>query len=100
MRYIENLNEETRSALHQGHKHGKGHQFRNRCQAILLSEQGYTVAQLAAMFQVSNLSIYKWFNRFEASGVAGLKNQSGRGRRPLLRIENQIHRQVVADYIE
>jgi transposase len=52
------------------------------------------------MFQVSKLSIYKWFDRFEAAGVAGLKNQPGRGRKPLLQIENNIHRQVVADHIK
>lgn len=100
MRYIEKLSEEVGTALRQGHKQGKSHQFRNRCQAILLSEQGYAVGQLSEMFQVSKLSIYKWFNRFEASGIAGLKNQAGRGRKPLLRIENAIHRQVVAGHIE
>ncbi len=52
------------------------------------------------MFQVSKLSIYKWFNRFEAGGVAALQNQSGRGRKPLLRIENQVHRQLVKEHID
>lgn len=100
MRYIENLSEEERTALCEGHKHSERHQFRNRCQAILLSEQGYSVTQLSAIFQVSKLSIYKWFDRFELAGVAGLENQPGRGRKPVLRIENEIHRQMVAKHIE
>lgn len=40
------------------------------------------------------------FNRFEAGGVEALRNQSGRGRKPLLFIENQLHRQVVSEQIE
>ena len=52
------------------------------------------------MLGVSDLSIYKWYDRFEAGGVAALQNRPGRGRKPLLRIENQAHRQMVSEQIE
>jgi transposase len=100
MRYVKELTEEQKQELEEGHKKGKSHLFRNRCQAILLSYQGYSVQQLSDVFQVSDLSIYKWMNRFEAAGVAGLKNQPGKGRKPLLKLENQVHLQVVAEQIE
>lgn len=100
MRYIKELTEEQKQALEEGHKKGKSHSFRNRCQAILLSYQGYSVQQLADLFQVSDLSIYKWMNRFEADGVAGLQNQPGKGRKPLLKLENQAHVQLVEEQIE
>ena len=40
------------------------------------------------------------FDRFEAGGVAALLNQPGRGRKPLLRLDNQAHRQLVSEQIE
>ncbi|RDC62890.1 helix-turn-helix domain-containing protein [Adhaeribacter pallidiroseus] len=100
MRYIKGLTPEQKQALEQGHKMGKSYRFRNRCQAILLSAAGYSVQELAAMFQVADLSIYQWFNRFEARGVTGLQNQSGQGRKPLLKLQNQAHVQVVEEQLE
>ena len=100
MRYIKDLTQAEREALQTGHKQGKSHQFRTRCQAILLSAQGYKVQELSSLLGVSDLSIYKWFNRFEKDGIAALLNQPGRGRKPLLRLENQAHRQLVSKQIE
>lgn len=100
MRYIREISKAECEALRAGYKKGKSHQFRTRCQAILLSAQGYRVQELSSLLGVSDLSIYKWMNRFEAGGVAALHNQPGRGRKPLLRIENQLHRQVVSEQIE
>jgi transposase len=91
---------EQKQALEEGYKKGKSHSFRNRCQAILLSHQGHSVQQLARVFQVRDLSIYKWMNRFEDGGVKGLQNQPGRGRKALLKLENQFHVQVVEAQIE
>jgi transposase len=100
MRYIKNLTEIEKQTLEAGHRQGKSYQYRNRCQAILLSNQGYSVQQLASLFKVKALSIYKWLNRYESKGMDGLQNQKGKGRKPLLKIENQIHRQVVESQIE
>ena len=100
MRYITALTPEQKQALEEGYKKGKSHSFRNRCQAILLSHQGHSVQQLARVFQVRDLSIYKWMNRFEDGGVKGLQNQPGRGRKALLKLENQFHVQVVEEQIE
>lgn len=100
MRYIRTLTAEQRQALRAGHQKGQSHQYRNRCQAILLSAEGYSVQELAAMFQVKDLSVYQWFNRFEADGVAGLLNRSGKGRKPLLKLTNQVHLEVVSSSIE
>ena len=100
MRYIKKLSETDREFLQTGHRQGKSHQFRTRCQAILLSAQGCKVQELSCLLGVSELSIYKWFNRFEAGGVAALLNQPGRGRKPLLRLDNQAHRQLVSEQIK
>ena len=100
MRYIKALTEAEKQALEAGQRQGKSYQYRNRCQAILLSNAGYSVQQLAQIFQVKDLSIYQWMNRYEANGIEGLQNQKGKGRKPLLKLENQVHRQVVESQIE
>ncbi len=95
MRYIKELSEEQKQDLEEGHKKGKSHRFRIRCQAILLSHQGYSVQALAGLFKVSDLSIYKWMNRFEDGGVQALQTQPGKGRKPLLKLQNQAHVELV-----
>lgn len=100
MRYIKSITDMQREALEKVHKASKSYQERNRCQCILLSNQGYQVQALASIFQVSELSIYKWFNRFEKSGVEGLKNQKGKGRKPILTTSNATHVEVVEKSID
>lgn len=99
MRYIQAITDQQKADLIQVHKFSKSYQERNRCQCIILSSQGYQVQALAALFGVSDLSIYKWFNRFEKHGVAGLKNQEGKGRKPILRTSNATHVEVVENSI-
>lgn len=100
MRYIKDLGEEQKQALEEGHKTGKSHRFRTRCQAILLSHQGYSVQELARLFKVSDLSIYKWMDRFKDGDVKALQTQPGKGRKPLLKLENQAHVELVETQIE
>ncbi len=94
-RYIENLTAEQEEALQKGYKNGSSHDFRVRCQSILLSSQGKSIPELRTLFQVSNQSIYTWFNRWESEGISGLKIRPGRGRKPKLDIDNTDHVQAV-----
>jgi transposase len=100
MRYIKTITDKQWQELEKIHKDSKRYQERNRCQCILLSNQGYQVQALASIFKVSDLSIYKWFDRFELCGVEGLKNQKGRGRKPILTTTNTRHVQVVEKSID
>lgn len=90
-RYIQGLTAAQQKALEEGYKHGKTHDFRLRCRCILLSAQGKSVPELKALFEVSHLTIYNWFNRFEAEGIMGLKIRSGRGRKRKLDIDSKEH---------
>lgn len=100
MRYIKTITDKQRQELEKIHKDSKSYQERNRCQCILLSHQGYQVQALASIFKVSDLSIYKWFGRFEEKGVEGLKNQKGKGRKPILTTSNASHIEVVEEQID
>lgn len=95
MRYMKDITDQQRQELEQVHKTSSSHQERKRCHCIPLSNQGYQVQALARLFQVSDLSIYKWFNRFEKQGAAGLRNRKGKGRKAILRTANAAHVAVV-----
>ncbi len=94
-RYIENLTAEQKQYLLEGYKNGRSHDFRLRCHCILLSAQGKSVPELKALFEISHLTVYNWFNRWELEGIEGLKVRSGRGRKRKLDIENEEHVKAV-----
>ncbi len=55
---------------------------------MLLSAKGYTTTQLQEMFGVDRITIYHWFNAWEARRLCGLYEQKGRGRPPKLSEEH------------
>ncbi len=63
---------------------------------MLLSSEGYQVKQLARIFRVSEICVYGWLKRWESSGIVGLRDKEGRGRRAILQAEDlpQIKQQV------
>lgn len=90
-RYIQNLTSTEIEALTDGYKNGLAHHYRNRCQCILLSFEGNSVSDLCQFYEVSQLTIYNWFNRWESQGIEGLKIRSGRGRKRKLDFDNSDH---------
>ena len=89
-RYIQ-LRPEQKVALEKAYKTGHSHDYRKRCHCILLSSQNWTVKQLSDFFKISQLSVYKWFNRYESEGIQGLQIRPGRGRKRKLNIDNKDH---------
>jgi transposase len=77
--------------LEAGYTYGPQYQFRHRCHCLLLSHQGRSVKELAAIFQVSKRTIYNWFTAWESKGLVGLGNQAGQGRKPKLSMQNPQH---------
>ena len=56
----------------------------SRCRAMMLSHKGYTINDLADIFDVDRDTITIWFNRYESQGIEGLKDQPRSGRPPKL----------------
>ena len=81
MRYIKGLSQETLKILKRIQKESKYPQVRQRAHCIQLSYQGYKIAQLIEIFQVSRNTIYNWLNGWEKNQLAGLYNEKGRGRK-------------------
>jgi len=84
MRKIEGVTKEEHENLEWGYKnHPKAH-FRKKCHSILLSIEGYTVAEIAALYKVRTRTVYTWFNRWELYGILGMQLFKGRGVKAIL----------------
>jgi transposase len=81
MRFIRELNLETRKLLKRISRESKSFQTRERAKCIILSYQGFSTPELMKIFSVSRKTIYNWFTRWEDQKLIGLYNQKGRGRK-------------------
>ena len=89
MRFIQNLSPETRSLLHRIYKESQHHRVRQRAHCILLSFQGINTTALMAIFSVDRITLYNWFDAWEASHFAGLYDKKRCGRPPKLTADEQ-----------
>jgi transposase len=81
MRYVRDLTDDEREELERMAQQEVG-RVALRAQMILLSSRGYSVPQLEAIQQVTNVTIYKWLDRFEELGPEGLHDEERSGRPP------------------
>lgn len=81
MRRIHTLSDSEFQDLTKGYQTGAKHHFRIRCQAILQSNEGLSVAQIANFQNKKKDTIYTWLTWYESSGILGLYNQKGQGRK-------------------
>jgi transposase len=72
------------SDLEAGFKLGYSHCFRNRCHVILLKAEGRSSKDVGMITGMSHISVNSWVSRFKSSGISGLVNKPGQGRKPLL----------------
>lgn len=89
--FIESLTDTEKVTLQQGKKNAKSPELRSRCHAILSSNSGLEVKQLAIFFSVGENTIRAWLNNWKKHGISGVIPKQGRGRKPTLLIDNQEH---------
>jgi transposase len=94
------LTETQRQALQNGFEKGKKAVFRKRCHMILLSDQGFGIQQISALYQLSRMRVGHWFDRYEQGGIEALKTSTGQGRSPVLRIDNEADVNEVAHLVD
>jgi len=99
-RYIRDLSKDEMKALKAGMKSDKGYQYTHRCHALLLSHKGHSVTDLKSIFSVTHQTVYSWFDSYEESGIIGLENKPGRGRKAVLRTDNKEHVKAVEKTVE
>lgn len=81
------LTDEQRQALDLGFRISGSHAFRQRCQTILLKSEKRSSVQVAGIVKMTQVSVNSWCDRYEASGIEGLRTKPGRGRKPILNKE-------------
>ena len=97
MRFIRELNAETRKLLERISLQSKFPQVRNRAKCILLSYQRLSINELMLIFGVSRKTIYNWLTRWEEQQIKGIYNQKGRGRKSKL---NQEQKKQVQEWVK
>ena len=88
MRYIQ-LTASERETLENGYEHHPKPHFRKRCQALLLSDEGWQVKEIAKLHHVRSRTIYTWMDRWEDMGIAGVMILPGRGIKPRLSVKDK-----------
>lgn len=64
--------------------------IRTKCDTILLSNRGYDVQSLSALYQVRTHTIRSWMDKWLEKGLAGFSITAGRGRKPEIELDNTI----------
>ena len=81
-RYISITDDDERGALRQLYRQTKDADLRTRCQMILLSAGGHTVAEIAEVTLFDENTVLYWFDRYETDSLAGLEDRPQSGRPP------------------
>lgn len=79
MIFVRPLDEQERQQLKRLARREVG-RVSERIRMILLSSRGYTVPQIAAIFECDEATVRTWIERFEAGGAAGLQDHPRSGR--------------------
>jgi transposase len=93
------LEDKQKEELELSYKKDKQNTFRQRCHYILLNAGDYDIEEIGKIYKKSRQTIGKWLNRYEESGIEGLRTASGRGRHPIIRIDNEVEVKQVEDLV-
>ena len=96
MKYIA-LNHQIIEALRTIVKIDTRHKSRTRAQAFLLNAQGIKIPEIAKIIDVSQRTLYRWFDRFD-NNLNTIHELAGRGRKPLLNVQE--HAQSIKIHIK
>src|SRR5437870_12087351 len=81
MMFVRSLSEQERQELKRLARREVG-RVSERIRMILLSSKGYSVQQIADIFECDVASVRAWIERFQAEGVKGLHDRPRSGRPP------------------
>jgi len=81
-RYIRPLTLAEVGALKQLYRRTDNAAIRTRCQMILLSAEGHSIADIARLTFFDEDAVRYWFDRYEAHNLAGLEDRPRCGRPP------------------
>ena len=80
MKFVSTLSNEQRADLLQIRKSSDCHRERERAHAVLLSAKGYSLDQLADIFEADRDTVSRWLDDWQTEGLAGLADAAKPGR--------------------
>lgn len=80
MKRVHFLSEPEILDLTQGYKTGSHHDYRIRCQIVLLSNENLSAKQISLQLKKNIKTVYETINKYESQGIKGLPNETGQGR--------------------
>ena len=89
MKYVSSLPEMQVEQLKDLHHNDESARVRMRAHSILLSNRGYTINQIADIYQVHRDTVSGWIDAWERDGFAGLRDELRSGRPPKLTAAEQ-----------
>jgi len=66
-RFVKELSNSQRMQLTQIWRTGESHRLRSRAHALLLSDEKWSVTDIAQVFQVTGQTVYSWLERWESN---------------------------------
>jgi Helix-turn-helix domain len=88
-KFVEPLAEEERQRLKELHKTDANWRTRMRAQAILLSDKGFALNQLATIFEIDRDAVSQWLDWWAEYKFDGLADDPRSGRPPILATESK-----------
>ena len=87
-KFVKELSSKQREELDQLMRTAPEH-MRKRVHAVILSSRKFSLDQIAHIYEVDRDTISLWLDNWEQDGGAGLSDESGRGRKPILNNKEQ-----------
>jgi transposase len=84
MKFVAPLSEADKKKLGDCFNHHPSPRVRQRAHSILLSERGYTLNEIANIYQVDRDVVSNWLDRWQEAGCAGLPDRPRSGHPPKL----------------
>ncbi len=85
-RYIRELTDGEQQNLEKQYRRTERADVRTRCQMVLLSSKGKSVAEIAELTFFEEDTVLYWLDRYEAEGIKGLEDRPRSGRPPKSRL--------------
>ena len=92
------LTETQRLALVDGMKQGDTHQFRRRCQGILLKSEGKTNKYIGDALNCTAISVHLWLKAYNEGGIDAIRTKSVQRRKPIL--DKTEHEKIVREAVK
>jgi len=88
-KFIKTLSQENHNKLIANHQTNEIFRIRNRSHAILLSFEGFPIAEIARICRVDRDTVSGWIDNWNKFGEKGLEDNEKQGRPPILTLEEQ-----------